>query len=146
MDCGERSRQPSERQHLCLCPGRKRRAYIYLPVLGKGGSQKGGDAQDAVFHVHQPANAVIHDHVGGVQVTKEHASFVEDLQALHKWNISQSCVCFCSSQTTSVTAAGFYVFLDACAHLCTSRICRPYFLMSCSSRPSLFFGLQYFFR
>lgn len=53
-------------------------------MLGEGGPQKGGNPQDTVFHIDQSTNAVVHDHIGGVQVTEKHPSIVEDLQALRQ--------------------------------------------------------------
>lgn len=56
--------------------------YVYLPVLGKGRSQKRGNSQDAILHVNQSTNAFINNHVGGMEVTVKHPGIVEDLQAL----------------------------------------------------------------
>lgn len=56
--------------------------HIDLSELGEGGPQYGWNSQHAVLHVGQPTHAVIHDHVGRVQVTVKDAAVVKEPQAL----------------------------------------------------------------
>lgn len=57
-------------------------AHIDLSELGEGRTQYGWNSQHAVLHVGQPTHAIVHDHVGRVQVAVKHAAVVEEPQAL----------------------------------------------------------------